>query len=80
MEKSLCYSRIGLSIDFHAARCIWTENSGMIWTLFRKQLDTWGGFGQRPYPPQITCLNPLQGIKSINTITKVIKWLRLYDS
>ena len=35
-------SRIGLFTDFHAIGYIWTEDSGMIWTLFRGELDTWG--------------------------------------
>ena len=35
---SFC-SRIRLFIDFHAVGCIWTENSGRIWRLFREELD-----------------------------------------
>ena len=31
-----------LFTDFHAVGCIWTEDPGRIWTLFREELDTWG--------------------------------------
>ena len=40
--KCLCCSRIGLFTDFDAVGCIWTEDPGRIWTLFREGLDTWG--------------------------------------
>ena len=66
--KCTCCSRAGLFIDFHAVGCIWIENSGRIWTLFREESDTWGGFGQCPYLSQ--------SMKSIIPINKVIKWLR----